>query len=59
MPLVEKNHLIREEGLALIAYVQSDCGTASDRDQLVKMLQRYIAVDSYGQCLHNKDLPEQ
>ena len=58
MPVKEKNRLIRE-GLALVAYVQSDCGTPSDRDHLVQMLQQHIAIDSYGSCLHNKDLPEQ
>ena len=53
----EKNRRLSD--LALVNYVHSDCNTPSDRDHLVKMLQRYIKVDSYGQCVHNKDLPEE
>ena len=59
MPTYEKNRLQSEEGLALINYVHSDCGTYSDRDHLVTMIQRELKVDSYGRCLHNKDLPEE
>lgn len=54
----EKNRLLGE-GLALINYVQSDCEAPSDRDHLVEMLMKYIRIDSYGRCLHNKDLPAQ
>lgn len=54
----EKNRLQREEGLAPIAYVQSDCNTSSNRDIYVKALMKYIRVDSYGKCLHNRNLPE-
>ena len=32
--------------------------TPSDRDIYVKALMEHIKVDSYGSCLHNKDLPE-
>lgn len=48
-----------KEDLAPVIYVQSDCGTPSDRDNLVKMLSKHIKVDSYGTCEHNKDLPKQ
>jgi hypothetical protein len=54
----EKNKLQKEENLAPIAYIQSDCITPSDRDIYVKSLMQHIKVDSYGSCLHNKDLPE-
>lgn len=54
----EKNRLQREENLAPIVYIQSDCNTPSDRDLYIKTLMKYIPIDSYGQCLHNKDLPE-
>ena len=54
----EKNKLQKEEKLAPIAYIQSDCVTPSDRDIYVKALMQHIKVDSYGSCLHNKDLPE-
>ena len=56
-PTREKNGRLGD--LALVNYVQSDCGTPSDRDHLVQMLQRHIKVDSYGQCEHNKDLPQE
>ena len=42
----------------LVMYIQSDCGTPSDRDAYVTELMKYVQVDSYGKCLHNKDLPE-
>lgn len=53
-----KSRMRRTENLAPVLYVQSDCGAPSDRDEYVKILQQYIPVDSYGRCLHNKDLPE-
>ncbi|XP_074621062.1 GDP-fucose protein O-fucosyltransferase 3-like [Acropora palmata] len=46
-------------GLAPVVYVQSGCDPPSDRDHYVKELMRYIKIDSYGTCLHNKDLPEE
>ena len=54
----DKNMLQKEKGLAPIAYIQSDCVTPSDRDIYVKALMKYIKVDSYGRCVHNKDLPQ-
>ena len=53
-----KNKLLAE-GLALVNYVQSDCDAPSDRDHFVRMMMKYIPVDSYGQCLNNKQLPLQ
>ncbi|KAK3090346.1 hypothetical protein FSP39_011087 [Pinctada imbricata] len=53
-----KNEFQKSDNLAPILYVQSDCNTCSDRDSYVKMLQQHIKVDSYGQCLHNKDMPD-
>ncbi|CAN0146769.1 unnamed protein product [Lampetra planeri] len=44
-------------GLAAVAYVQSDCEPPSDRDEFVRELSAYMDVDSYGRCLHNRDLP--
>ncbi|XP_063776071.1 alpha-(1,3)-fucosyltransferase 10 isoform X2 [Pseudophryne corroboree] len=57
VPLRKKNALRRR--LAPVVYVQSDCDPPSDRDTYVKELMNYIAVDSYGECLHNRDLPPQ
>ncbi|XP_032877848.1 alpha-(1,3)-fucosyltransferase 10 [Amblyraja radiata] len=55
LPLHVKNRL--REHLAPLVYVQSDCDPPSDRDSYVRELMKYIQVDSYGECLHNKDLP--
>ncbi|XP_077999719.1 GDP-fucose protein O-fucosyltransferase 4-like [Glandiceps talaboti] len=57
IPLKRKNELRKTENLAPVLYVQSHCDVASDRDRYVKELMKYIQIDSYGQCLHNKDLP--
>ena len=60
VPTSEKNRLQREDlKLAPVAYIQTDCVTPSDRDIYVSALMKHIKVDSYGKCLHNKDLPEQ
>ena len=59
MPTAEKNRLQKEKGLAPIIYVQSDCVTPSERDIYVKALMKFIKIDSYGSCLHNKDLPDE
>lgn len=55
VPLNQKNKL--RKTLAPVVYVQSDCDPPSDRDAYVSELMKHIKVDSYGQCLHNKDLP--
>ncbi|KAB1257555.1 Alpha--fucosyltransferase 10 [Camelus dromedarius] len=57
VPLQSKNHL--RTRLAPLVYVQSDCDPPSDRDSYVRELMAYIEVDSYGECLRNRDLPEQ
>ena len=44
--------------LGLVVYMHSDCNPPSDRDTYIEELMKYIKVDSYGKCLHNKDLPE-
>ena len=59
VPTSMKSKLLKEGGVSLINYVQSDCNTPSDRDHFVQMLQRHMKVDSYGTCEHNKDLPKQ
>ncbi|XP_048877268.1 alpha-(1,3)-fucosyltransferase 10 isoform X8 [Brienomyrus brachyistius] len=55
VPLSRKNLL--RTSLAPVVYVQSDCDPPSDRDAFVHQLMKHIPVDSYGQCLHNKELP--
>ena len=57
VPTAEKNRHLAE--LAPVLYVQSDCFTPADRDNYVEMLMKQIKVDSYGTCLHNKELPKQ
>ena len=59
IPLSIKSSLQEIEDLAPVLYVQSHCDVASDRDRYVKELMKYIRVDSYGDCLNNKALPEQ
>jgi alpha-1,3-fucosyltransferase 10 len=54
----DKTQIQRNENLAPIIYIQSDCNTPSDRDLYIEELMKYIPIDSYGTCLHNKDLPE-
>ena len=44
--------------LGLVMYLHSDCDPPSDRDSYIEELMKYIKVDSYGRCLHNRDLPE-
>ncbi|TRY84238.1 hypothetical protein DNTS_028932, partial [Danionella cerebrum] len=54
LPLSRKNQL--RKTLAAVLYVQSDCNPPSDRDVYIQEIMKHIQVDSYGQCLHNKDL---
>ncbi|XP_033644405.1 alpha-(1,3)-fucosyltransferase 10-like [Asterias rubens] len=44
-------------GIAQVVYIHSDCNPPSGRDNYVTELMKFIRVDSYGKCLHNKDLP--
>ncbi|XP_075735028.1 alpha-(1,3)-fucosyltransferase 10 isoform X2 [Rhipicephalus microplus] len=44
---------------SLIAYVQSDCNTPIERDSFVSELMKYVSIDSFGKCIHNKDLPKE
>ncbi|XP_048419307.1 alpha-(1,3)-fucosyltransferase 11 isoform X2 [Stegostoma tigrinum] len=54
--LRRKNHL-RRLGTAPVLYLQSHCPVASDRDRYVRQLMEHLQIDSYGQCLQNKNLP--
>ncbi|KAM9330100.1 GDP-fucose protein O-fucosyltransferase 3 [Gastrophryne carolinensis] len=53
---LEKKNILRKK-LAPVVYVQSDCDPPSDRDAYVQELMKYVTIDSYGECLHNRDLP--
>ncbi|XP_034238974.1 alpha-(1,3)-fucosyltransferase 10 isoform X2 [Thrips palmi] len=55
VPIERKNSLLQH--LSPVLYVQSDCDTPLDRDKYVQKLMEYIPIDSYGACLHNKELP--
>ncbi|XP_076459282.1 GDP-fucose protein O-fucosyltransferase 4-like [Babylonia areolata] len=55
----QKNEEKKLRDLASVVYVQSHCDVPSDRDSYVKELMKYIKIDSYGACLHNKDLPSE
>lgn len=51
-----KNILLKN--LAPVLYIQSDCDTPLDRDKYVESLMEHVSIDSYGKCLHNKNLPD-
>lgn len=51
----EKNKLLNS--ISPVLYMQSDCVTPLERDPYVVELMKYISIDSYGKCLHNKDIP--
>ena len=57
-PVKMSSHLKSKGEYGLVMYLQSSCDTPSDRDSYVSELMNYIVVDSYGSCLHNKDLPK-
>lgn len=42
-----------------VAFLASNChtGGAAERTEYVRQLMKFIPVDSYGACLHNKPLP--
>ena len=48
----------KENDTASVVFIQSGCNPPSDRDAYVQELMKYIKIDSYGKCLHNKDLPK-
>eukprot|EP00088_Acartia_fossae_P065800 TRINITY_DN8123_c0_g1_i1.p1 TRINITY_DN8123_c0_g1~~TRINITY_DN8123_c0_g1_i1.p1 ORF type:complete len:499 (-),score=69.42 TRINITY_DN8123_c0_g1_i1:318-1814(-) len=52
-----KNRYMSEEGYAPVVYVQSGCDAPSKRDLWVEEFMKHIPVDSFGSCLHNKELP--
>lgn len=57
LPVEEKNKLLKD--IAPVLYIQSDCDTPIKRDFYVKELMKYIKIDSYGSCLHNKAFPDE
>jgi galactoside 3-L-fucosyltransferase 11 len=56
---IEMKNKYRKDGFAPVVYIQSHKGVASFRDAYVEELMKYIPVDSYGACVHNKDLPKE
>lgn len=56
-PIRTPASLKSKNGLAPVVYMQTACGAPSARDSYVRNLMKYISVDSYGGCLHNKNLP--
>ncbi|XP_028407421.1 alpha-(1,3)-fucosyltransferase 10-like isoform X2 [Dendronephthya gigantea] len=48
-----------DKNMASVVYVQSSCNAPSDRDTYVQELMKYLKVDSLGQCLNNKELPQE
>lgn len=58
-PIRYPTQLKSRGSLGQVIFMQSDCDPPSDRDSYIEELMKYIDVDSYGRCLHNKDLPEE
>ena len=58
-PIRWPTQLKSKGSLGQVIFMQSDCDPPSDRDSYVEELMKYIEIDSYGRCLHNKDLPEE
>lgn len=56
-PMKTPVHLKSKGEYSLVMYLHSDCDAMSDRDSYVSKLMNIIPIDSYGHCLHNKDLP--
>ncbi|XP_064554193.1 alpha-(1,3)-fucosyltransferase B [Drosophila montana] len=58
IPHSSKQVIQFNERLASVVFLQTDCNTLSGREDYVRELMQHIQVDSYGGCLHNRDLPE-
>ncbi|XP_019357977.1 PREDICTED: alpha-(1,3)-fucosyltransferase 11 isoform X1 [Gavialis gangeticus] len=58
LPLSDKESW-RRRGYGPVLYLQSHCDVPADRDRYVRQLMNYIQVDSYGKCLHNRELPSE
>ncbi|XP_051165411.1 alpha-(1,3)-fucosyltransferase 10 [Leptopilina boulardi] len=54
----KKEILMKQNDLAPLLYIQSNCDTTNDRDDYIAELMKYIRVDAYGSCLNNRKLPE-
>ncbi|KAH8377914.1 hypothetical protein KR093_007845 [Drosophila rubida] len=55
---LQNKHVYQFNGqLASVVFLQTDCNTMSGREDYVRELMKHIKVDSYGGCLHNRDLP--
>lgn len=58
-PIRWSTKLKSKGSLGQVIFLQTDCDPPSDRDSYVEELMKYIQIDSYGKCLHNKDLPQE
>lgn len=56
IPTSKKNSFLSE--LSPILYLQSRCKVPSERDLYVRELMKYQAIDSYGSCVKNKEIPK-
>lgn len=55
LPLEEKG----QDGRGLAVAFISNCDAVNDRLDILKDLMKYIKVDSYGKCVHNKEIYEE
>lgn len=55
LPTKEKG----QNGRGLVAAFISNCKATNERLKYLKKLKKYIDIDSYGKCVHNKDIYEE
>ncbi|CAG8455688.1 50_t:CDS:1, partial [Scutellospora calospora] len=48
----------RKKSDVLVAWMAGNCDPKNNRNDYVQELMKYMAVDSFGICLHNKELPD-
>lgn len=54
VPLSKKS---KNDNQSLVLFLQSDCVTMTGREDYVRELMQHIAVDSFGLCLKNRNIP--
>lgn len=52
-----KDFIKTKTGAAPILWIAKNCRATNGREHYIEKLMEYIDVDSYGECLNNKDFP--
>jgi hypothetical protein len=53
-----KDFMKTKTGTAPILWIAKNCRATNGREKYIEKLMEYIDVDSYGECLNNKDFPK-